>query len=234
MQVSQSTLILGAVILAAGAFALGRETAPSDAHIVEVEHAVQPEDPAPEGTPPAMPGTPGVHASPAGMGMGAGNGTGTGTGTGDLAADDEPAAIEWTVPTTWRTLPNPSSMRLATYAVPRAAGDPADADVSVTRAGGDTASNIERWTGQFAGADPPKPSVHTVHGLEVTIVELQGVYTNGMAPGGKAQAGWALLAAIVKTPGMPYFFKMTGPAATVHAARAAFTTMIDGIHSAGG
>jgi 3-hydroxymyristoyl/3-hydroxydecanoyl-(acyl carrier protein) dehydratase len=228
MQVSQSTLILGAVVLAAGAFALGRETAPSDAHIVEVERAVQPEDPAPEGTAPAMPGTPGVHASPAGMGMGAG------TGTADLAADDEPAAIEWTIPAAWHTMPNPSTMRLATYAVPRAPGDSADAEVSVARAGGDTASNIERWTGQFAGADPPRPSVHSVHGLEVTVVEIHGVYTNGMAPGAKPQPGWALLAAIVKTPGMPYFFKMTGPAATVQAARGAFTTMIDGIHPAGG
>jgi hypothetical protein len=151
----------------------------------------------------------------------------------ELAVDDEPAAIEWTVPATWHTMPNPSSMRLATYSVPRAAGDPADADVSVTRAGGDTASNIERWTGQFAGAEPPKPSVHTVRGLEVTVVELEGIYTNGMSPGAKPQPGWALLAAIVKTPGMPYFFKMTGPAATVRAARTAFTAMIDGIHSAG-
>jgi hypothetical protein len=219
MQVSQSTLILGAVVLAAGAFAFGRETAPSDTPVVQLAHPAQPEDSPPEGVEPAMPGTTGVHASP--------------MGTGDLPADDEPAAIEWTVPAAWHTMPNPSSMRLATYSVPRAPGDPADADVSVTRAGGDTASNIERWTGQFAGAEPPKPSVHTAHGLEVTVVEIQGVYTNGMSPGAKPQPGWALLAAIVKTPGMPYFFKMTGPAATVHAARGAFTAMIDGIHSAG-
>jgi hypothetical protein len=218
MQISQSTLLLGAVVLAAGAFALGRETAPSDTHVVEVEHPA-PDDPPHEGTDPAMPPPMGTH--PGSM------------GTSDLAVDDEPAAIEWTVPAAWHTMPNPSSMRLATYSVPRAPGDPADADVSVTRAGGDTASNIARWASQFEGDPEPAQKSHSVHGIEVTLVDLQGTYTNAMAQGAKPQTGWALLAAIVKTPGMPYFFKMTGPAPTVRAARAAFTAMIDGIHSAG-
>jgi hypothetical protein len=225
MQISQSTLLLGAVVLAAGAFALGRETAPSDSRIVEVERPAS--DSVQEGTDPPVPEPTNPHAGPMGSPMGAP------MGSSDLAVDDEPAAIEWTVPATWHTMPNPSSMRLATYSVPRAPGDGADADVSVTRAGGDTASNIARWTGQFEGAPAPTPKSHTVHGLEVTVVEIEGTYTNGMAPGAKAQTGWALLAAIVKTPGMPYFFKMTGPAATVHAARATFTAMIEGIHSGG-
>lgn len=214
MQVSLSTLLLGGAVLAAGAFALGRQTSPEPPRIIETrpETPAEPmEDMEPTAdTPPASP-----H------------------GSQGLAADDEPAAIEWTVPAGWHTMPNASSMRLATYSVPRAAGDPADGDVSVTRAGGDTASNIERWTGQFEGAPAPTPKTHTVHGFEVTIVEIEGTYTNAMAPGAKPQPGWALLAAIVKTPGMPYFFKLTGPAATVHAARAAFTAMIDGIHSTG-
>jgi len=228
MQIPQSTLILGAVLLGAGAFALGRETAPSDTHVVEVERPASPE-PAQEdpGTPPPT----GVHGSPSGP-MGPTGATG-GMGTSDLAADDEPAALEWTVPPAWHTMPNPSSMRLATYSVPHVAGDPADGDVSVTRAGGDTSANIARWAGQFEGAAAPAPKSHVVHGMEVTIVEIEGTYTNGMAPGAKPQTGWALLAAIVKTPGMPYFFKLTGPAATVHATRAAFTSMVDGVHSAG-
>jgi hypothetical protein len=222
MQVPLSTLILGAVLLGAGAFALGRETAPSDTHVVEVERPAPPEPQ--EGTDPATPAP--THPGPVGTHPGP-------MGSSDIPVDDEPAAIEWTVPATWRTMPNPSAMRLATYAVPRAAGDSADGDVSVTRAGGDTASNIARWASQFQGSSEPTQKSHSVHGLEVTVVEIEGTYTNAMAQGAKPQPGWALLAAIVKTPGMPYFFKMTGPAATVHAARAAFTAMIDGIHSPG-
>jgi hypothetical protein len=236
MQVSQSTLLLGAVILGAGAFAIGRETAPSDARIVEVERPAPAEEPAQGMTDPAMPpGHPPLNGPGAGANAGATGGMGGmgGMGGSDLPADDEPAAIEWTVPAAWHTMPNPSAMRLATYSVPRAAGDPADGDVSVTRAGGDTNANITRWAGQFEGASPPTPKSHIVRGIEVTIVEIEGTYTNGMAPGARPQTGWALLAAIVKTPGMPYFFKMTGPAATVHAARSAFNTMIDGIHTTG-
>jgi hypothetical protein len=161
------------------------------------------------------------------------SGANGGMGMQNPAPDNEPAAIAWTVPATWHTLPNPSTMRIATYAVPRAAGDPADGEMSVTRAGGDIASNIERWTGQFAGAGEPKQQSRTVKGLAVTVVELEGTYTNGMDPNGKPKTGWALLAAIVKAPGQPYFFKMTGPAATVHGARAAFTTLVDSIHPTG-
>jgi hypothetical protein len=227
MEVSPSTLILGAVVLAAGSFALGRETAPTDARIVEVERAEPAAEPATqEGMDPSSP-------DPHGMGGGMGAGMGGAMGQQPLAADNEPAAIEWTIPASWHTVPNPSSMRIATYSVPHAASDTVDGDVSVTRAGGDVTSNIERWAGQFAGAEAPTPQTHTVHGIEVTIVQIEGVYTNGMSASAKPQAGWALLAAIVKTPGMPYFFKLTGPAATVHGARAAFNAMIDGIHSAG-
>ena len=125
-------------------------------------------------------------------------------------------------------------MRIATYGVPHAKDDAVDAEVSVSRAGGDMASNIDRWTGQFAGGAEPKQSSHAVKGMTVTVVEMEGTYTNGMAPGAKPMTGWALLAAIVKTPGMPYFFKMTGPAATVHGAKAVFTAMIDGIQAKGG
>jgi hypothetical protein len=218
MQISATTLALGAALLAAGAFALGRETSPPPEPPRLVEPSPEPEPqsgmdtPTPTGPHPSMPPT----------------------GTQDFASpSDEPAVIEWSVPSTWHVMPNPSSMRLATYSVPRAAGDTTDADVSVTRAGGDTTSNIARWASQFEGAPAPTPKTHTVHGLEVTIVEIEGTYTNAMAQGAKPQSGWALLAAIVKTPGMPYFFKMTGPASTVHAARSAFSAMIDGIHSAG-
>lgn len=44
-----------------------------------------------------------------------------------------------------------------------------------------------------------------------------------------AHAGWALLGAIVEAPEQPYFFKLTGPAATVHAARPAFEALLDTI-----
>jgi hypothetical protein len=150
----------------------------------------------------------------------------------DIAPDDEPAAIEWSIPAGWRILPNPSPIRIATYLVPRAAGDGADAEVSVSRAGGDESANIQRWVDQFEAASQPKRRAQKVRGLDVTLVEIEGTYTSTMDPSAGPRPGWALLAAIVRSPGQPYFFKMIGPAATVHGARTSFAKLVESIQPA--
>ena len=196
---------MAAVIVAAGAYALTRDApAPEAPHPV----ATPAQDPVDDPASPDDPNPP------------------------DLAPDDEPAAIQWSVPAGWRTVPSPSSMRLATYLVARAAGDAADADVSVSRAGGDESTNIERWVGQFEGAGAPKRRTQKVRGIDVTVVEIEGTYTNAMQPEAPPRPGWALLGAIVKSRGQPYFFKMTGPAATVHAARASFEKLVESLEPA--
>jgi hypothetical protein len=106
-------------------------------------------------------------------------------------------------------------MRLATYKVG------SDAEMAVSQAGGAVDANVDRWIGQF-GPDAKKNAKVTtkkVSGLDVTIVEVEGTFGGGMGPGQGAKEGWALLGAIVATPGMPHFFKLTGPAKTVKAAR---------------
>jgi hypothetical protein len=144
------------------------------------------------------------------------------------------AAIEWKVPDGWQTAPNPSSMRIATYKAPKVGKDAEDAEMSVTRVGGGIEPNIQRWIGQFEGASKDKRTSKTVHGLKVTIVEVGGTYSGGMMmPGAAAAAGpktgWALLAAIVDVGDTPYFFKMTGPSATVQAARPKFDALVESI-----
>jgi hypothetical protein len=74
----------------------------------------------------------------------------------DFAPGDRGEEIEWTVPSTWRPLPSPSPMRIATYGIAHSPGDAVDAEVSVTRAGGDVDSNVARWAGQFSGSVAPK------------------------------------------------------------------------------
>ena len=140
--------------------------------------------------------------------------------------------LKWRAPARWQLVPSASSMRLATYRVPRAAGDGADAELSITQAGGSVEANVDRWIGQFDAADrsSAKRSARKVGTLDVTMVQVQGKYSGGMGAGpgvGDGPAGgWALMGAIVSTPGMPHFFKMTGPAKTVLAARAEFEGMI--------
>jgi len=147
---------------------------------------------------------------------------------------DEAAAIAWKAPDAWQTAPNPSTMRLATYKIPAAKGDADGAELAISRAGGAKEANIQRWIGQFDEAGKDSRVEKTVRGMKITIVDVGGTYLGGGmmgAPGAGSgpKKGWALLGAIVETPGMPYFFKMTGPATTVRAARPAFDKMIDGI-----
>jgi hypothetical protein len=146
--------------------------------------------------------------------------------------DNEGAALHWNAPPAWQTLPNPSAMRLATYRVPPAAGDSEGAEMSVSRAGGSKEANIQRWIGQFDDAGKDTRETKSFRGLQVTIVTVSGTYLGGgMMPGTAAASHpkWALLAAIVEGPGTPYFFKITGPLATVKAARPAFDAMIDSL-----
>jgi hypothetical protein len=146
-------------------------------------------------------------------------------------SDDQPA-IAWKVPPAWQSAPNPNAMRLATYRAPASSKGHEPADVSVTRAGGTADANIERWLSQFDDAGAETRAIKTVRGLKITIVEVSGTFTGGsMTPGmtESPRRGWALLGAIVETPGSPYFFKITGDQATVHGARASLVALLDSI-----
>src|SRR6266542_1604659 len=59
------------------------------------------------------------------------------------------ATITWTAPARWKSVSNPSAMRLATFKIPHAASDSEDPELSVTQVGGGVDANIDRWIGQF-------------------------------------------------------------------------------------
>jgi hypothetical protein len=219
MQISATTLLLGVVVLAAVGYAVFGGSAPTlDAPRAST---APPAATGPDETMPELP-----QEDPEGT---ADPGTDeTQDMAEDIAPDREPPAITWSVPTGWKTVPNPSSMRIATYLVHRAAHDENDAEVSVVRAGGGESSNIQRWADQFEGSTPVRRT-KKVRGLDVTVVEIEGAYTNTMMENAGPQPGWALVAAIVKTQGQPYFFKMTGPVATVRGALGAFGNLVESI-----
>jgi hypothetical protein len=140
--------------------------------------------------------------------------------------DEPPPAIRWNVPAGWQTLPNPTSMRIATYR------PTPDSELLVVRAGGSTDANIQRWIGQFDEGAQSTRSRKTIQGLAVEVVEATGTYTSsGMVPGESLEAhpGWGLLGAVVEAPGSKYFFKLVGPSAEVRAARASFDALIGSI-----
>ena len=203
------------VIVGAAAFAAGRSFAPpapsevaSPVHDAPPPHLGDPGD-LPPGHPPAG----GTAVMPPGH-PDIGNPMGAPAAAAPSAAA---SSLNWKAPPRWKEAPNTSSMRLATYKIP---GPDGEAELSVTQVGGSIEANATRWIGQFdsTAQRTAKQSTKKIAGFDVTFVEVQGTYSGGMSGDGGG-ANMALLGAIVATPGMPYFFKITGPAKTVVAAR---------------
>lgn len=173
------------------------------------------EDKAPEPPPRTAPSAPAVVSSapPA-------------TAAAPKAAE---SSIAWQKPEAWKLVDHPSRMRKATYEV---AGEAGTAEMSVTQVGGGIEANVTRWEKQFKEAPKAKTEDKQVGGMKVTIVELEGTFLGGMRPAMGLEAepteNTALLAAIVHTE-PAHFFKMTGPATTVKAARADFDALVGSI-----
>jgi hypothetical protein len=120
-------------------------------------------------------------------------------------------------------------MRLAEFTLPKVAGDPEDATVTVfffgATQGGNVQANIDRWISQMAQPDGKSSkdlaktmSSVTTSGLKLTAVDVSGTFVAEIAPGSTEhfnKPGFRQLAVYVETPGGPYFVKALGPAATI-------------------
>jgi hypothetical protein len=143
-----------------------------------------------------------------------------------ISAAAEAPAVAWKVPPGWQESPSPNAMRLATYRAP------GGVEVTVSRAGGATEANIQRWISQFDEVGREDRVEKTVNGLRVVTATVAGTYLGGgMAIGQPAEPkrDWALVGAIVECRGPSYFFKMTGPATAVRASRTAFDRVVDAV-----
>lgn len=150
-----------------------------------------------------------------------------------------PTGISFDVPAGWRRFAPGSSMRVAELGPPRAEGDTTDSTLVVTyfRGGAGTLeSNIDRWLGQMldaSGAPTPRERARieelTISGHKATVVDVEsGTYkdTGPMAATTPTVEHARLLAAQLEGPEGAYFFKLTGPAKTVGAARDAYLAML--------
>lgn len=148
-----------------------------------------------------------------------------------------PGELAWEAPASFSKVDHASPMRKATYHAPKVEPDTEAPELSVTVVGGSIDANIDRWVGQFdaAAKDTMARSTRQVAGRDVTIVELKGTFAGGGMMGGPStpKPGFALLAAIVPAGERSWFFKMTGPEASVTAARADFDALVASIRPAG-
>lgn len=150
----------------------------------------------------------------------------------------EDAGLRYSVPTSWQRVPAPSDMRAAQYRIPRTGSDTEDGELVLfffgKGQGGGVEQNLERWFAQFTQPDgrPTKEvaviSKRKVGGLEITDVDVTGTYRPGMMAGGGSaeKPSYRMLAAIVEGEGGPWFFRATGPNATIRDAHADFVTML--------
>lgn len=151
------------------------------------------------------------------------------------------SALVWSVPATWVEEAPKNAMRRAQFRVPGSAGD-AECVVYYfgPGQGGDAMSNAERWAGQFTQADGSssvskmKTREYAVGAIQVLEVEVTGSYGTGMMMGGAPTdpiADAMLLGAIASGPDANWFFKMTGPRATVEEQREAFGALMQSLRA---
>ncbi len=134
-------------------------------------------------------------------------------------------------PADWVFRAPSSSMRLAEAEIP-GSGGPALLTVFFFGAGGggDVDSNLQRWAGQMEadpGAEIERDSF-TVDGYTISTIGVAGTLLPSRMGGGPTEPtpGSRLLGAVIEGPGGPWFFKMTGPSASVIDAAPAFDAMI--------
>lgn len=145
----------------------------------------------------------------------------------------------WDVPSGWTERTPSSNMRLAQYAVPGSGGD-GECVVFYfgPGQGGPPLANAQRWAGQFSQPDESssleKMTMREldVAALELVLVEVTGIYDGGMTTGPTPptpKPGWMLLGGIAAGPDAPWFFKLTGPQATIEENKDAFVGMLRSI-----
>ena len=145
------------------------------------------------------------------------------------------ATLSFSKPAAWTDRARASSMRVAEFVVPKAPGDAEDAEVIVYYfggSGGSVEANLQRWTTQFQSSKDPVRTSSTVNGLRLTTLDVSGTYVAELRPGSTERhnkPGFRMRATVVETPKGPYFIKLTGPAATVDKAGAAFDQFLQSL-----
>ena len=156
------------------------------------------------------------------------NGKVLGSGGGESA---QPAGLDFDLPAGWQSEAPQTNMRIAQASIP-GPGGPGQLAVFYfgPGGGGGVEDNLQRWIGQM-NPDPgkqPERGTFDANGFRITWVDVTGTLqpsTTGMGPTTE-QPGSRLLGAVVEGQGGPWFFKATGPGATLAPQREAFLAML--------
>jgi hypothetical protein len=142
--------------------------------------------------------------------------------------------ISFQLPAGWEAEPPSSKMRVAQATIPAESGAAQFAVFFFGEGqGGSADENIRRWISQveFAAGSATGRQQFDSHGYLVTWVDFEGTLKPAPMSGGpkEPQPSSRLLGAVVEGPGGPWFFKATGPSATLAPQRDAFIAMLESI-----
>jgi len=141
------------------------------------------------------------------------------------------AGLKFEIPVTWNPVPPRSQMRKAQVSIPGPGGD---AELAVfhfgSGQGGKVENNLARWAAQveMAPGEQPQRDYFEDDGFAVTMLSAAGtIKASQMGMGPKeAQPNSLLIGAVVEGPGGPWFFKLTGPEATLEPQRETFVAVL--------
>jgi hypothetical protein len=138
---------------------------------------------------------------------------------------------EITLPSTWKNEKPSNEMRLGQYRIAKVGSDQEDGELAFFNILGGVDANLDRWAMQMGGPESlkNKRQIKTVDGCEATFAEYEGSYTSMTLAGSSGpHAGYKMLVGFVTCSNAEtYQLKLTGPAATINAAKAGFEKMIE-------
>jgi hypothetical protein len=139
-------------------------------------------------------------------------------------------AMKSSAPAEWKPQASASRMRAYQFAVPKAEGDPRDAEIIIfnfgAMGGGTPEQNIARWKGMFIPPegkkidDVAKVDAFRVGPAEVTYLDVQGTYRHKESPMAATEdlrPDSRMIAVMFETAQGPYYIRFVGPAKTVTA-----------------
>jgi hypothetical protein len=140
-------------------------------------------------------------------------------------------ALKSEVPTAWEKQQPKNQFRMLQYRVPKAEGDPADAEFYVSKlsGGGSVEDNLKRWANQFADAKVGETGKAERDGLKIYTTEIAGTYLDRPFPASPKvteRKDYKLLGAIVETSDGTLYIRVTGPAKTIDAHKAGWENLI--------
>jgi hypothetical protein len=153
-----------------------------------------------------------------------------------MAGGAQEGTLQFDIPSSWRSEPPATNMRMAQASIP-GSGGPGDLVVFYfgPGGGGGVEANIQRWIGQMDAPPGSNPKAETfeANGYKVTWIDVAGTLKPSNMGAGPTteQPGSRLLGAVVEGPGGPWFFKATGPDATLSAERENFLKMLRSVRA---